>query len=125
MPQTRLHRHVWKWMPSGRGRKYRPKSTWGFSSVVRQTPEDLITLIISRQMWLAWHSGKWPLARNADRIWWHHHVSKRLFGRSLWLQERQKNVSQKITWVEYIRGSLREKGLEELDWKDRDKGERR
>ena len=60
---------------------------WGFlgsSSAVSKCqeicaqPKDhfIITNIISD--WRDTHS-KWPLARNPDRSWWHHHISLKLF----------------------------------------------
>ena len=67
----------------------RRSPSWGFlgvSSAVRQMSGDLctapriiITLIISdRRDWRD-ARGKWPLARNPDRSWWHHHTSLKLF----------------------------------------------
>jgi hypothetical protein len=44
------------------------------------SPQDhfIITLIISD--WRDWRDtqGKWPLARNPDRSWWHRHTSLKL-----------------------------------------------
>ena len=69
-------------------------------------PEDLYTApgIISSPLSLAdrhdWRDsrGKWPLARNPDRGWCHHHTSLKLFGLSPWLHGQQVFIK----WSEII-----------------------
>ena len=39
----------------------------------------IITLIISWQTWMKWHSGQGPLAMNPDRCLWHSHTSVKIF----------------------------------------------
>jgi hypothetical protein len=59
----------------------------GFSWVVREMRGELctapgiiiITLIISRQMWLTWHSGKWALVTNPERNMWYQHTGVKIF----------------------------------------------
>ena len=57
------------------------------------SPQDhfIITLIISN-----WHDtrGKWPLARNLERSWWHRHTNKVFFSRSPWLYGQQDHLEE-------------------------------
>ena len=77
----------------------------GFSSAVRKMPGDLctapriITLIISdRRDWRRDTRGKWPLARNPDRSWWHRHTSISYSFSSPWFHVR-KNKSRTFIWL--------------------------
>ena len=58
------------------------------------SPWDYFIIIINsdRSDWRDTR-GKWPLARNPDRSWWHRHTSLWLFGRSSWLQGQQVYVT--------------------------------
>ena len=74
-----------------------------FSSAVRQTPEDLCTassIISLPPLSLAekhdWRDtrGKWPLARNPEKSWWHRYISIRLF----WPQPMASCKSKKLNF---------------------------
>ena len=53
----------------------------------------IITLVISDRSDWRDTRGKWPLARNPDRNWWHRHTNwKFFFGRSLWLHGQQLSI---------------------------------
>ena len=96
MKGTQFEKMTGRTAPSSDG--FLAEVFWGFSSVVRRSvhsPQDhfIITLIISDRRDTR---GKWPLARNPDRSWWHRHTSVKLFGRSLWLHVRQKNEAMDL-----------------------------
>ena len=66
------------------------------------SPQDhfIITLIISdRRDWRDTR-GKWHLARNPDRDWWHRHTNLKLFWpQPPWLQGQQGNIVSRNFFV--------------------------
>ena len=71
----------------------------GVSSTVRQMPEDLCaaprSILFSHLSLATDVTGKWPLARNPDRRWWHCHIRLKL----LWLQPMVAPCNKKNTCV--------------------------
>ena len=71
-----------------------PMAPWTTAHAWRSvhSPQDhfIITLIISDRSDGRDTRGKWPLARNPDRSWWHRHTTESFFGRSPWLHGQQE-----------------------------------
>ena len=65
---------------------------WGKCQEICVQSQDqfIITLIFSDRRDTR---GKWPLARNPDRCWWHHHISFKFLGRSPF------SHGQQICWI--------------------------
>ena len=54
----------------------------------------IITLIISEWSDRRYTQGKWPLARDPDRSWWHRHTSLKLSYCSPWVHGQQLNTDK-------------------------------
>ena len=77
--------------------------SWGFSGVFhsckvnarRSKTALIIALIISDRCYWRNTRGKWSLAINPDRSWWHRQTSLKLFGLSTWFPGQQRFKKKK------------------------------
>ena len=78
--------------------------------------QQTMTLIISdRRDWRDTR-GKWPLARNPDRSWWHRHTSFKLFWpRPPWLHGQQEEITPQH-WREGTIVEIKKRGISVYMW---------